>query len=47
MIDFEEIVKDPNDPLAILPQFTGDHLHPTSPGAFEMAKAVFAKLFED
>lgn len=46
-IDFDKIVSDPSDPLAILPSFTNDHLHPTSNGAFEMAKAVFAKFFED
>lgn len=45
-IDFDKIVQDPSDPLAILPSFTNDKLHPTSPGALEMAKAVFAKLIE-
>ena len=47
MIDFDEVVRDPNSPSRLLPLFdSGDHLHPNDAGYESMAKAIDLKLFK-
>lgn len=46
VIDFDEVVRDPNSPSRLLPLFdSGDHLHPNDLGYEAMAKAIDPKLF--
>jgi len=46
MIDFEEAVRDPSNPLQFLPLYdSGDHLHPNDAGYQAMANAVNLALF--
>lgn len=46
VIDFEAAVRDPANPLALLPAYdSGDHLHPNDAGYAAMAAAVDLRLF--
>lgn len=46
VIDFDQAVRDPADPLRILPSYdSGDHLHPNDAGYQAMANAVNLALF--
>ncbi|HLI38843.1 MAG TPA: SGNH/GDSL hydrolase family protein [Streptosporangiaceae bacterium] len=46
VIDFDKAVRDPADPLRILPAYdSGDHLHPNDAGYQAMANAVNLALF--
>ena len=48
MIDFDEVLRDPNSPSRLLPLFdSGDHLHPNDLGYEAMAKAIDPKLFKN
>ena len=41
VIDFDKVVRDPSNPLAINPAFdSGDHLHPNDAGYQAMANAI-------
>ena len=44
VVDFDEAVRDPADPLQILPAYTLDNLHFTYDGYKAMADAVDLKL---
>jgi lysophospholipase L1-like esterase len=47
VIDFEAAVRDPANPLQILPAFdSGDHLHPNDAGYQAMANAIDLRLFK-
>jgi lysophospholipase L1-like esterase len=46
VIDFDAAVRDPADPLRLLPDYdSGDHLHPNDAGMAAMAAAVPLRLF--
>ncbi|KUL32297.1 SGNH/GDSL hydrolase family protein [Actinoplanes awajinensis] len=46
VIDFDEAVRDPADPLRLNPAYdSGDHLHPNDAGMARMAAAVPLRLF--
>jgi lysophospholipase L1-like esterase len=46
VIDFDQALRDPTDPLRLLPSFdSGDHLHPNDLGYQAMADAVNLALF--
>jgi lysophospholipase L1-like esterase len=46
VIDFDRAVRDPNQPLRMLPAYdSGDHLHPNDAGMSAMADAVPLRLF--
>jgi lysophospholipase L1-like esterase len=46
VIDFDRAVRDPNQPLRILPAYdSGDHLHPSDAGMRAMAAAIPLRLF--
>jgi lysophospholipase L1-like esterase len=47
VIDFDKVVRDPNNPSKILPAFdSGDHLHPSDAGYKAMADSINLKLFK-
>ena len=47
VIDFDRAIRDPANPLAMLPAYdSGDHLHPNDKGAEAMAEAVELSLLE-
>jgi lysophospholipase L1-like esterase len=47
VIDFDAAVRDPANPLQILPAFdSGDHLHPNDAGYQAMANAIDLRLFK-
>jgi len=44
VIDFDAVLRDPADPLALNPKYdSGDHLHPNKAGHAAMAAAVDLK----
>jgi lysophospholipase L1-like esterase len=46
VIDFDRAVRDPNQPLRMLPAYdSGDHLHPNDAGMRAMADAIPLRLF--
>jgi lysophospholipase L1-like esterase len=46
VIDFDQVVRDPQNPLAFLPAFdSGDHLHPSDAGYAAMGTSVDPALF--
>ncbi len=46
VIDFDQAIRDPSDPLRILPRYdSGDHLHPNDAGYAAMADAIDLALF--
>jgi lysophospholipase L1-like esterase len=46
VIDFDRAVRDPNQPLRMLPAYdSGDHLHPNDAGMRAMAEAIPLRLF--
>jgi len=46
IIDFDQIMRDPKDPVRLLPEFdSGDHLHPSPAGYAAMAAAVPVAFF--
>ena len=46
VIDFDQAIRDPNDPLRLLPAYDSrDHLHPNDDGYAAMANAVPLRLF--
>jgi lysophospholipase L1-like esterase len=46
VIDFDEVLRDPNAPTKILPSFdSGDHAHPTDAGYKALADVIDLKLF--
>lgn len=46
VIDFDAVLRDPNDPVRLAAAFdSGDHLHPSLAGYEEMARAVDLSLF--
>ncbi len=46
VIDFDEVVRDPQDPLAFLPAYdSGDHLHPSDAGYAAMGASIDPALF--
>lgn len=48
VIDFDRVLRDPNDPSRLLPLFdSGDHLHPTDDGYKAMADAIHVALFRN
>jgi lysophospholipase L1-like esterase len=48
LIDFDKIVRDPNDPLRLRADFnSGDFLHPNDAGYRAMAEAIDLRLFEN
>jgi lysophospholipase L1-like esterase len=48
VIDFDRAVRDPAQPLRMLPQYdSGDHLHPNDAGMRAMADAIPLRLFRD
>jgi len=48
VIDFDRAVRDPADPLRLLPAYdSGDHLHPDDAGYQAMADAVNLALFRE
>jgi lysophospholipase L1-like esterase len=48
VIDFDRAVRDPAQPLRILPAYdSGDHLHPNDAGMRAMADAIPLRLFSD
>ena len=43
VVDLDALLRDPADPLALLPRFdSGDHLHPSPAGYAAMGRAVAA-----
>ncbi len=47
VIDFEAVVRDPNAPTKIRPEFdSGDHLHPNDAGYTAMGESVDLSLFK-
>jgi lysophospholipase L1-like esterase len=47
VIDFDKVVRDPNNPSKLLPAFdSGDHLHPNDAGYRAMADSINLKLFK-
>ena len=47
VIDFDKVVRDPNNPSKLLPAFdSGDHLHPSDAGYRAMADSINLKLFK-
>jgi lysophospholipase L1-like esterase len=47
VIDFDKVVRDPNNPSKLLPAFdSGDHLHPSDVGYKAMADSINLKLFK-
>jgi lysophospholipase L1-like esterase len=47
IIDFDQVVQDPVNPLAMLPAYdSGDHLHPGDEGYVAMAAAVAQDLMQ-
>lgn len=47
VIDFDKVVRDPNNPSKLLPAFdSGDHLHPNDAGYQAMADSINLKLFK-
>lgn len=40
IIDFEKIVRDPDDPLRFIPEYTADNLHPNDAGYRAMAEGI-------
>ena len=48
VIDFDEILRDPNFPTRMLPLYdSGDHLHPNDAGYEAMGNAIDLKLFDE
>jgi len=48
VIDFDEVVKDPNRPTRLLPEYdSGDHLHPNDAGYIATANAISLELFRN
>ncbi len=48
VIEFELAVKDPENPLMMLPEYdSGDHLHPSLAGAKQMAYSIPESYFKD
>jgi lysophospholipase L1-like esterase len=46
VIDFDQAVRDPNNPARFLPAFdSGDHLHPNDAGYRAMAQSINLSLF--
>lgn len=46
VIDFDEVVRDPENPLAFLPAYdSGDHLHPSDAGYAAMGTSIDPALF--
>jgi lysophospholipase L1-like esterase len=46
VIDFDQALRDPADPLRLLPAYdSGDHLHPNDLGYQAMANAINLALF--
>ena len=46
VIDFDKVVRDPNNPSKLLPAFdSGDHLHPSDAGYNAMAGSIDLRLF--
>jgi lysophospholipase L1-like esterase len=46
VIDFDKVVRDPQNPTKILPAFdSGDHLHPNDAGYKAMADSIDLRLF--
>ena len=45
VIDFDQVVRDPDDPNLIFPAFNCDDIHPTPRGYYEMGRAVPLDLF--
>jgi lysophospholipase L1-like esterase len=47
VIDFDEVVRDPNHPSQLLPKFASkDHLHPNDEGYNAMADSIDLNLFK-
>ena len=47
VIDFDQAVRDPADPLRLLPAYdSGDHLHPNDTGYQAMADAINLAVFQ-
>jgi lysophospholipase L1-like esterase len=47
VIDFDKVVRDPNNPSKMLPAFdSGDHLHPNDAGYKAMADSIDLRLFK-
>lgn len=47
VIDFDQALRDPSDPLKLLPAYdSGDHLHPSEAGMRKMGDAVDLRLFD-
>lgn len=47
VVDFDEALRDPADPLRMLPEYdSGDHLHPGDAGYEKMGETVDLKLFK-
>ena len=47
VIDFDEALRDPDNPTYLLPAYMGDHLHPNDAGYQAMADAVDIKMIVD